>query len=60
MSWRCKHCIHSKMHRIQDRLLVYCPIRKQYPSPRFIEAWGCDDYEDRQLHLFEEERRKDK
>ena len=48
------------MHRIQDRLLVYCPIRKQYPSPRFIEAWGCDNYEDRQLHLFKEERRKDK
>lgn len=39
-------------------MMIYCQVKKYYPNPRFIEAWGCDDYEDSQLYLFEEERRK--
>lgn len=40
--------------------MIYCPIRKYYPSPKFVEAWGCDEYKDEQLTLFNEERRTKK
>lgn len=60
MSWRCKHCVNAQWVTINDKRLIYCPSRKLYPNPKFIEAWGCNDFEDTQLKLFEEERRKDK
>lgn len=60
MSWRCTHCTKRQIVTIEGKRFVYCPLRKFYPNPRFIEAWGCDEYEDSQLHLFEEERRKGK
>ena len=56
MSFKCKHCTHSQVHRIQDKTFYYCPIRKNYPSPLFISAWGCDKFEDTQLKLEYEEK----
>lgn len=61
MSYRCKHCTNSQCCTIEGVRMLYCLKQHRYcPSPRFIEAWGCDDYEDRQLSLFQEERRKEK
>ncbi len=60
MNFKCKGCTKSQVHRIQDRIFYYCPLRHQYPSPRFIEAWGCDDYESSQLDLFKENENGDK
>ena len=60
MIFRCKHCTHRLNTTIEGKPMVYCPIRKYFPNPRFVEAWGCDEYEDEQLKLFDEERRKDK
>ena len=55
MGFRCVHCSHRLNTGIQDKVLIYCPLRKMYPSPNFIKAWGCDQYEDEQLKLFKEE-----
>lgn len=61
MSYRCKHCFNGQRCVIEDVIIWYCNKQHRYcPPPRFIEAWGCDDYEDRQLKLFNEERRKAK
>ena len=60
--WRCKHCKHHIGCLCSDKVFIYCNMRHNYPSPSFIEAWGCDDYEkeSEQLSLFDEERRQDK
>ena len=59
MSWRCKHCIHGLRCTAGDGIsMMYCQAHERYcPSPKFVEAWGCAEYEDRQLTLFKEERR---
>ena len=61
MSYRCKHCTKSIRCIVQDTPMLYCVAHKQYcPTPAFVEAWGCDEFEDTQLTLFNEERRKKK
>ena len=61
IKYRCKTCIHSRRCRVQDAVMYYCTAHKRYcPSPLFVEAWGCGEYEDIQLQLELEERRKDK
>lgn len=58
MGYRCKHCTHGLRCVIQDKPIWYCSAQKKWcPSPLFIEAWGCDNFEDIQLTLFKEERR---
>ena len=56
MSWRCRHCTNKQIVSIEGKLFVYCNKRENFPSPRFVEAWGCDDYEDQQLDLFYKEK----
>ena len=53
--WRCRHCIHKEYVNFNGRSMVFCRKRNNYPSPKFIEAWGCDDYVDNSLDLFREE-----
>ena len=58
MSYKCKHCMNSQRVTIEGVEMWYCNKNHRYcPSPAFINAWGCDNYEDRQLTLFNEERR---
>lgn len=56
MSWKCKHCMNHSTAIVQNKVMVFCSKKNQFPSPLFIKAWGCDDYEDSQLHLFKEEK----
>lgn len=59
--WRCKHCTHGQRCTAQNGIVMwYCTAHHRYcPSPSFVEAWGCNEYENTQLDLFEE-RREDK
>ena len=58
MSFRCKHCLHHQMCTLEGKRFVYCLKQHRYPNLKFVEAWGCDNFEDEQLHLFKEERKK--
>lgn len=55
MSYRCKHCLNGKGILINGIKIIYCEKRSFHPSPNFIKAYGCDDYEDSQLSLFKKE-----
>ena len=54
-SFKCERCLNKQVCYIEGKRYIYCPILKRYPSPRFIEAWGCDNFKDSQLNLFGEE-----
>ena len=60
--WRCKHCRHHIACSIGDKVYIYCTKEHNYPSPRFIEAWGCGGYEkeSEQLNLFDIVEKEDK
>lgn len=62
MSYKCKHCVHGQRCTYGDgKVIWYCNAHKRYcPTPLFVEAWGCAEYEDTQLKLFQEERRTKK
>ena len=59
MSYRCKHCVHGHRCTYGDgKSIMYCNAHERYcQSPLFVEAWGCNEFEDTQLKLFQEERR---
>ena len=54
--FRCKHCKNHMGCLVNEKVYIYCIKRHWYPSPKFVEAWGCDDYEkeSEQLSLFAE------
>ena len=58
MSYRCTHCVHGMRCTYGDgKSIWYCGAHERYcPSPLFVEAWGCAEYEDIQLKLFKEEK----
>lgn len=58
MSYRCTHCVHGQRYTYGDgKSIWYCGAHERYcPSPLFVEAWGCNEYEDIQLKLFNEEK----
>ena len=60
--WKCKHCKHSIGCTIGEKRLMYCTKSHYYPSPRFITAWGCNDFEkaDEQLNIFDFQGKEEK
>ena len=54
MKFRCRDCKNHQTHLYGSVKMIYCPLRRYYPSPMFIEAWGCGEYEPEQLSLFDE------
>ena len=52
--WRCKHCIHHQVCYVEGVKMLYCLKQDRYcPPPKFVEPWGCGDYVEDQLKLFE-------
>ena len=61
MGYRCKHCVYGQRCVIEGKDIYYCTAHNKYcPSPLFVEAYGCNEYEDTQLKLFNEERGRNK
>lgn len=59
VDYRCTHCKYGQRCIIEGKEIWYCIAHSRYcPAPLFVQAWGCDEYEDIQLKLFIEERRK--